>query len=383
MLLQIALDKPEHLALLPRIRHIADIVEIGTPLLKRFGIGAIATARELCPDTPVLADSKTVDGGQLEAEMVFGAGAAFMTVLSSATSATHEAVGRVAAKFGAHVVVDTITEAGKKELLPARVAFPDSFAYVGVHRPSDAHAAGDSSTAHIEAVAEMHRRGFRVALAGGLGPDSIELCACVRAGDCHRRQRDYRVRKSPRGGDVDTEQTGQSRPWLAVGQEIAALLDRIDAKTFFRIVQAFDDETRRWFFSGQGRSGLAAQMAAMRLMHVGRNVHFVGEVTAPSIRKGDGLVVISGSGETPVSVNFARIAKAEGAEVIVFTRAAKSTLAALADAVLLVPVEKTQQFGGSLFEQSSLILFDAMILEMAQRIPDAHQRMLRRHTNLQ
>ena len=182
---------------------------------------------------------------------------------------------------------------------------------------------------------------------------------------------------------MDTEQTGQSRPWLAVGQEIAALLERIDAKTFFRIAQTFDDEARRWFFSGQGRSGLAAQMAAMRLMHVGSNVHFVGEVTAPSIRKGDGLVVISGSGETPVSVTFARIAKAEGAEVIVFTRAAKSTLAALADAVLLVPVEKTQQFGGSLFEQSSLILFDAMIVEMAQRIPDAHQRMLHRHTNLQ
>jgi 3-hexulose-6-phosphate synthase len=174
MLLQIALDKPEHLALLPQIRHIADIVEIGTPLLKRFGIGTITTARELCPDTPVLADSKTVDGGQLEAEMVFGAGAAFMTVLSSTTSATHEAVGRVAAKFGAHVIVDTITQAGKKELLPASITFPDSFAYVGVHRPSDARAAGDSSTAHIEAVAEMHRRGFRVALAGGLGPDSID-----------------------------------------------------------------------------------------------------------------------------------------------------------------------------------------------------------------
>ena len=145
MLLQIALDKPEHLALLPRIRQVADIVEIGTPLLKRFGIGAIGTARELCPETPVLADSKTVDGGQLEAEMLFGAGAAFMTVLSSTTSATHDAVGRVAAKFGAHVIVDTITQAGKKELLPAGANFPDSFAYVGVHRPSDAHAAGDRS----------------------------------------------------------------------------------------------------------------------------------------------------------------------------------------------------------------------------------------------
>src|ERR1700685_526029 len=119
MLLQIALDKPEHLALLPQIRHIADIVEIGTPLLKRFGIGTIATARELCPDTLVLADTKTVDGGQLEAEMVFGAGAAFMTVLSSTSKATHEAVGLVATEFGASVIIDTITESGKKDLLPA------------------------------------------------------------------------------------------------------------------------------------------------------------------------------------------------------------------------------------------------------------------------
>lgn len=182
---------------------------------------------------------------------------------------------------------------------------------------------------------------------------------------------------------MDTEQTDQSRPWLAVGQEIADLLNRIDTKSFFRIVQAFDDESRCWFFSGQGRSGLVGQMAAMRFMHLGRDVHFVGEVTAPSIREGDGLVIVSGSGETPVNVNFARIAKAEGAELILFTRAPKSTLAGLADTMLLVPIETTRQFGGSLFEQGSLILFDAIILELAQRIPDAHQRMLRRHTNLQ
>ena len=48
MLLQIALDKPEHLALLPQIRHIADIVEIGTPLLKRFGIGTITHRARTC-----------------------------------------------------------------------------------------------------------------------------------------------------------------------------------------------------------------------------------------------------------------------------------------------------------------------------------------------
>jgi 3-hexulose-6-phosphate synthase len=174
MLLQIAFDSPEHLALLPRVKGIADIVEIGTPVLKRFGIGVIATARELCPETLVLADTKTVDGGRFEAEMVFGAGAAFMTVLSCTSSATHAAVGRVATDFGASVVVDTITESGKAELLPPGATFPASFAYVAVHSPTDMRLAGNRSTAHIDAVAEMHRRGFRVSLAGGIGPDTID-----------------------------------------------------------------------------------------------------------------------------------------------------------------------------------------------------------------
>ena len=179
MLLQIALDRPEHLSVVPRLRGIADIVEIGTPLLKRFGIGAIATARELCPGTPVLADTKTVDGGDLEAEMVFGAGARLMTVLSACSGATHAAVDRVAARFGGLVVVDTIIESGRPELLSAGAAFPPTFAYVGVHSPTDVRVAGDRSTAHIDAVAAMHRRGFRVALAGGLGPQSLDAILAV------------------------------------------------------------------------------------------------------------------------------------------------------------------------------------------------------------
>ena len=179
MLLQIALDKPEHLALLPRLTRLADIIEIGTPVLKRFGIGAIATARELCPNVMVLADTKTADGGQLEADMVFGAGAAFMTVLSCASRATHEAVGKSAAAFGASVVVDTITESGKPELLPPGITFPDSFAYVAVHFPSDSRLAGDASTTHIDAVRQMHERGFRVSLAGGIGPATLPAVLAV------------------------------------------------------------------------------------------------------------------------------------------------------------------------------------------------------------
>ena len=182
---------------------------------------------------------------------------------------------------------------------------------------------------------------------------------------------------------MDPRETARARPWLAVGQEIAGVLDRIDADAFARLVAAFDDPGRRWFFSGQGRSGLSAQMAAMRFMHLGHTVHCVGEVSAPSIRKGNALLIISGSGETPISVNFARLAKSEGAYVVTLTYKPEGTLASIADLVLPVPIEATAQFGGSLFEQSCLILLDSVVLALVARLPGAHETMLYRHTNLQ
>jgi 6-phospho-3-hexuloisomerase len=182
---------------------------------------------------------------------------------------------------------------------------------------------------------------------------------------------------------MDQGPIAQSRAWLAVGREITETLERVDAGAFGRFVEIFRDEKRRWFFSGQGRSGLVAEMAAMRLMHMGRPAHFVGEATAPSIRSGDGLCLVSGSGSTPVTIHFARIAKEEGAEIALITRALHSALVDLAHCVLHAPVQATRQFGGSLFEQTSLILLDAIVLELTRAVPDPHRMMLSRHTNLQ
>ena len=182
---------------------------------------------------------------------------------------------------------------------------------------------------------------------------------------------------------MDSRQAEESRPWLAVGRELAELLKRVAPPQFAELFAEFADPHRRWFFSGQGRSGLAAQMAAMRFMHLGYEVHFVGEVTAPPVRPGDSLLVISGSGETFVSVGLARIAKAEGARIVALTHEPVSALATIADTVLTVPVDQTQQFGGSLFEQSCIVLLDGVALGLAREIPGAHEIMLSRHTNMQ
>lgn len=176
---------------------------------------------------------------------------------------------------------------------------------------------------------------------------------------------------------------GALSPWHAVREEIVTVLSTVSGAQMSNAAALFTDRRRRWFCSGQGRSGLVAQMAAMRLMHVGFDAHAVGEATAPAIGSGDGLVMISGSGETPVTLHITRLARDYGAQVLAVTTRADSTLAQHAHAVIQVPTTVTVQFGGTLFEQSALLLLDAVMLEVTAGDPRAHAAMRARHTNLQ
>jgi 6-phospho-3-hexuloisomerase len=182
---------------------------------------------------------------------------------------------------------------------------------------------------------------------------------------------------------VTPSDNGVAPDWLTVRDEVARALSAVASEQMHAAAALFADRGRRWFCSGQGRSGLVAQMAAMRLMHIGFEAHAVGAATTPSIGQGDGLVIVSGSGETPVTLHIARLAHGLGAHVLSVTTRADSTLAGIADAVIDVPTDGTQQFGGSLFEQSALLLLDALILDLTACDPQAHEAMRARHANLE
>ncbi len=162
--------------------------------------------------------------------------------------------------------------------------------------------------------------------------------------------------------------------------ETFSLLKPLDFQTF---VDVFKDANLPWFFSGQGRSGLVAQMAAMRFMHAGFQSYFVGEPTTPAIAKNGCLLIISGSGETSVSLSFARIAKQVGAKLMLLTKTPQSSLAEMADFTFILPSVKSHQFSGSLFEQSVLILMDSVILQLKEQSQNAYNEMAQRHTNFQ
>lgn len=147
----------------------------------------------------------------------------------------------------------------------------------------------------------------------------------------------------------------------------------------------------RIFVMGEGRSGLAIRMAAMRLMHLGCKVYVVGETTTPSIRPTDLFIACSGSGSTETVYAIAAKAKAIGAYLVGVTVDKESLLGQLADlAIELIAATKqdfdngaSQQFAGSLFEQSTLLFFDALFYVLSQTLNKNTQLLLAAHANLE
>ena len=175
----------------------------------------------------------------------------------------------------------------------------------------------------------------------------------------------------------------QKSSLIVVREEIERASADLNVEVFETLVGALAGPERRWFFTGQGRSGLLARMAAMRLMHLGRRVHVVGETTTPAIRAEDVLLVVSGSGRTQTSVRQVELAKAEGATIVSVVSQIDSELARLADTLVLVAVPDSAQQGNTLFEQITLALFDAALLELVCSGAASASSMTDLHANLE
>lgn len=150
---------------------------------------------------------------------------------------------------------------------------------------------------------------------------------------------------------------------------------------------------RRLFVLGAGRSGLVMRAFAMRLMQMGLASFVVGETVTPPISNGDLLLIGSGSGETLGLVAAARRAKDLDARVGLLTIFPRSTIGELADLVVTIPASTPKVSGaparssmqpmGSLFEQSLLLLLDAIVLCLMERRGEDSSSMFARHANLE
>ena len=85
-----------------------DWLEAGTPLILAEGLHGVRALREAFPETPIVADLKTMDGGYLEAEMMAKAGATHVVVMARAHAATIKQVVQAGKDYGVKVMGDNL-----------------------------------------------------------------------------------------------------------------------------------------------------------------------------------------------------------------------------------------------------------------------------------
>jgi len=85
-----------------------DWIEVGTPLIKSEGAGSIRTMRREFPGKKIIADTKTMDVGSFETEIVAKAGADIVTVMGLADDSTISEAVATAKKYGAEIMVDML-----------------------------------------------------------------------------------------------------------------------------------------------------------------------------------------------------------------------------------------------------------------------------------
>ena len=144
-------------------------IEVGTPLVFRFGAPMVTAVKAACPDCAVLADFKIVDAGEHEAEIAFAAGADLVTVLASADDETIKGCLRAAARFGKQVAADLIGQDDP----PSRAAALQGLGVheLCVHTGVDRQRVGDDPLAALRAVREAVA--VSVAVAGGITLETL------------------------------------------------------------------------------------------------------------------------------------------------------------------------------------------------------------------
>ena len=173
--------------------------------------------------------------------------------------------------------------------------------------------------------------------------------------------------------------------------ELGRLVERLDEGQITAFMDAIV-RARRVFCIGAGREGLATRAFAMRLTHLGKEVHWIWDDTTPAIGPGDLLVATSGSGEIGHIDYVLDQAKAQGADTTVVTGDPSGRTAMKAATALWIPaavykgkaeVLASQQPMGNLFEQALLILLDQIVMALADRLGVAREAMAARHRNVE
>ncbi|WP_246731419.1 SIS domain-containing protein [Methylocapsa sp. S129] len=171
------------------------------------------------------------------------------------------------------------------------------------------------------------------------------------------------------------------------------------AKVFARLAPGAEDAlvdaivaAKRIAIYGAGREGLQMDGFAMRLFHLGLDVHVVGDMTVPPLGPGDLLLVSSGPGASNIGDALIAVAREAGAKTAVVTAQPGGRTPLRADIVFTIPAQTMADDRGgevsvlpmgSLFETAQMVLFEIIVLTLRERLGESVESMRMRHTNVE
>ncbi len=146
----------------------ADLLEVGTPLLKSEGLAAVRALKKEFPHLPLVCDTKTMDAGRTEMEAAAKAGATVATVMAAASDSTIRECVEAAANYGFQVEADLLGVADP--VARAKQVAELGVDLIGIHCPIDDQMAGRDPFAVLRAVAAAVT--VPLAVAGGINSES-------------------------------------------------------------------------------------------------------------------------------------------------------------------------------------------------------------------
>ncbi len=175
--------------------------------------------------------------------------------------------------------------------------------------------------------------------------------------------------------------------------EIEQILSKVNDEEINNFISTIiKNKKNKIVCAGAGRVGNAIWAFSMRLGHLGFNSYCIGDSTTPSIKKGDLLIVASGSGETETIYHLVKVAKNHMVNIALITGNKDSRMGHLSDITAVIPApSKTRKIEGfksiqpmtTLNEQCLNIFFDTVVIELMRKMKIKEKHMWDRHSKLE
>jgi len=171
MKIQLAIDRvsiEKAVQIVGKAKDYVDIIEVGTSLIKDYGMESLRSIRREYKDKCILADLKTIDEGEYEFKAAFENGADIATVMGAASKETLDICYDTAKKYNKFMMIDMLQLSDEK--IKNLAKYQD--AIFCIHTPSDNIA--ENIGQKIKITKRLLPDVKHMAIAGGINIGNIE-----------------------------------------------------------------------------------------------------------------------------------------------------------------------------------------------------------------